>query len=91
MEGDGGRVCGMSGATGYRARDVSLFEMKPLFLLFLLFILLWLCSSPHGYTGDLPWPMSLKLLPTAEEIEREKRTSFRLANTDCTTLDKSRV
>jgi hypothetical protein len=31
-----------------------------------------------GATGDLPWPLSFKLVPDAEEIEREKRTSFRL-------------
>jgi len=47
----------------------------------------WLCCrlqvcGMNGATGDLPWPLSFKLVPDADEIEREKRTSFRLPPAD---------
>ena len=44
-----------------------------------------------GTTGDLPWPLSFKLVPNAEEIEREKRTSYRLSSSDNLSLNESRV
>jgi hypothetical protein len=43
----------------------------------------------NGATGDLPWPLSFKLVPDAEEIERENRTSFRLSSSG--TLPGSRL
>jgi len=44
-----------------------------------------------GETGDLPWPLSFKLLPDAEEIAREKRTSFRLPSSDTLDLTSGKV
>mmetsp|Transcript_76538 Transcript_76538/g.112116 ORF Transcript_76538/g.112116 Transcript_76538/m.112116 type:complete len:170 (-) Transcript_76538:16-525(-) len=44
-----------------------------------------------GETGDLPWPLSFKLLPDAEEIAREKRTSFRLPSSHTLDLTSGKV
>ena len=44
-----------------------------------------------GATGDLPWPLSLKLTPDAEEIEREKRTSYRLSSSEELQVTETRM
>ena len=49
----------------------------------------WQVCGMNGATGDLPWPLSFKLVPDAEEIERENRTSFRLSSSG--TLPGSRL